>query len=107
MMLVVRAQRGAVMPKPVITAQSIMTSLRHVIDPTDKRTILWDAPVGRYIRGGKAAVRAFHNVLNKSPQFRGYKLSLTPGDMNDVGTVADIGIVVIDWFKGHGYRVIV
>jgi hypothetical protein len=94
-------------PKPVITAQWIMTSLRHVLDPTDNRTIVWDGPVGRYIRGGKPAVRAFANVLNKSPQFRGFKLSLVPGDMQDVGTVADIGAVLIDWFKANGYRVIV
>ena len=84
-----------------------MTSLRHVIDPTDNRTILWDAPIGKYIRGGKPAVRAFANVLNKSPQFRGYKLSLTPGDLNDVKSVADVGAVIIDWFTSNGYRVIV
>jgi hypothetical protein len=59
------------------------------------------------VRGGKPAVRAFANVLNKSPQFKGFKLSLVPGDMQAVGTVADIGAVLIDWFKANGYRVIV
>ena len=95
------------MPTPVITAQWIITSLRNVLDPKDNRTILWDAPIARYVRGGKPAVRAFANVLNRSPQFKGFELGLTPGDMQDVATVADIGAVIIDWFKTNGYRVIV
>jgi hypothetical protein len=69
--------------------------------------ILWDAPISRYIRGGRAAVRAFHNVLNKSQNFKGYNLSLTPSDLNDVKTVSDIGVVIIDWFKSKGYRVVI
>jgi hypothetical protein len=95
------------MPTPVVAAQWIMTSLRHVIDPTDSRTILWDAPISKYVRGGTPAVRAFANVLNRSPQFSGYQLGLTPGDLNGVKSVADVGAAIIDWFKGNGYRVIV
>lgn len=95
------------MPTPVINVQLIMTLLRHVIDPTDSRTILWDAAIGRYIRGGRPAIRAFANVLNRSAEFRGYGLDLTPGDLADVGSMAAIGAVLIDWFKRNGYRVIV
>jgi hypothetical protein len=95
------------MPTPVISVQLIMTLLRHVIDPTDSRTILWEAPIGRYIRGKKPAIRAFANVLNRSAEFRGFRLSLTPGDLNDVGSMADMGAVLIGWFKNNGYRVIV
>lgn len=82
-----------------------MTALRQIIDPTNKRPILWHAPIGKYIKGGKPAIRAFHNVLNQSPEFRGYGLDLTPGDLNDVKSIADIGVVLIDWFKGKGYDV--
>jgi hypothetical protein len=90
--------------KPVVRAQWIMTSLRQIIDPSNKRTIIWDAPVGKYIRGGKPAVRAFHNVLNLSPEFSGYGLDLTPGDMHGVKLIKDIGVILIQWFKRKGLR---
>jgi hypothetical protein len=91
--------------KPVVRAQWIMTSLRQILDPSNTRTIIWDAPVGKYIRGGKPAVRAFHNVLNSSREFSGYMLDLTPGDMHSVKLIKDIGAVLIRWFKRKGYDI--
>jgi hypothetical protein len=93
--------------KPVVSTRWIMTSLRYVIDPAGRRIILWDAPISRYIRGGRPAVRAFHNILNRSPNFKGYNISLTPGDLNDVKSVSDIGVVIIDWFRSERYRIVI
>lgn len=88
----------------VISAQTIMSTLRHVIDPTDSRTIIWSAPVGKYIRGGPAAVRAFFGPLNRA--FRGFNLALKPGNLANVETISDVGAVIIEWFQRNGYRVI-
>jgi hypothetical protein len=89
---------------PVISAQTIMSILRHVIDPTDRRTIVWSAPVGRYIKGGRPAVRAFFGPLNRA--FSGFKLGLKPGDLANVATISDVGAVIIEWFERNGYQVI-
>lgn len=95
------------MPARTIRAQTVMSLLRHVLDPTGRRTIIWDAPIGRYIRGGPAAVRAFHKPLNTSPEFSGYGLNLSPGDLAAVSSVADIGTVLIKWFQKNNWTVIV
>ena len=89
----------------VIRAQTIMSLFRSVLDPNGTRHIDFDAPITKYVMGGAGAVRSFANRLNKSPQFKGYGLSLVPGDMADVATVEDVGAVIIAWFQQNNWRV--
>lgn len=86
-----------------IRAQTIMTLLKHVVDPTDSRTIIWDAN----IRGGNAAVRALYKMINNSAEFSGYGVNLTPGDFADALSMADVGTVIIKWFQRNNYKVII
>jgi hypothetical protein len=87
-----------------ISAQTIMSLLRNVIDPQHRRTIKWDAPASDYIRG---PVPRFYRPLNESPQFSGYGLALQRSDLMDAKTVADIGGAIIKWFRENGWQVIV
>lgn len=93
-----RVKRGT------ISAQTIMSLLRHVIDPQHRRTIKWDAPASDYIRGD---VPRFFRPLNESPEFSGYGLDLEKSDLMDVKTIADIGGAIIKRFRKNGWQVIV
>lgn len=96
-----RAKRGK---RGTISAQTIMSLLRHVIDPQHRRTIKWDAPASDYIRG---SVPRFFRPLNESPEFSGYGLDLERSDLMDVKTIADIGGAIIKRFRKNGWQVIV
>jgi hypothetical protein len=87
-----------------IRAQTIMSLLRHVIDPEHQRTIGWDGPASDYIHGD---VPRFYRALNESAEFSGYGLALQRSDLMDVKTVADIGGAIILWFRSKGWQVIV
>jgi hypothetical protein len=91
------------MARRTIRAQTIMTLLKQVVDPSDNRTVVWDAP----IRGGAAVVRALYRKLNNSREFSGYGLSLTPGDLANASSLGDVGGVIISWFQRNNYTVII
>jgi hypothetical protein len=90
------------MAKKNIRAQTIMSLLRHVLDPTGRRTVIWDAPASDYIRG---SVPRFYRPLNESHEFSGYGLALERRDLMDAKTVADIGGAIIVWFRENGWQV--
>jgi hypothetical protein len=65
--------------------------------------VVLDAPIGNYIRGGPAAVRAFFAPLNRA--FKSFGLNLKPGDLANVKTVQDVVDVIADGFRRHGYQI--
>ena len=91
----------------IIQAQTIWSLFGHVIDPTDTHSISPTDPVDKYIHGGAPAVRAFANVLNKSPQFKGFGLALVPGDLANVQDIGDIVAAIIAWLQSHGWKVVI
>jgi hypothetical protein len=54
----------------------------------------------------QAALPAFADYLNKSPQFRGYHLALDEADIQSVKSVEDMVRVIIGSFEEHGWTVI-
>lgn len=88
-----------------IRAQTIWTRLRNILDPSGSRIIRPTDPVGKHIRGGPGAVRAFANVLNTSPPFKRDGLALVPGDMAGVQTIGDIGAKIVGWYQSNGWDI--
>lgn len=92
--------------KGEIHAQTIWALYRSVLDPKGQRQIVWSDAIGKYVRGGEGVIHAFANVLNRSPQFKGYGLGLVPGDMTGVKTVEDVAVVIANWFKKNNWKVV-
>ncbi len=98
------ALRAASAQTRVISKHVILSILRQLLDPKGMRPVVLDAPIGNYIKGGPAAVRAFFAVLNRA--FKSFGLNLKPGDLANVETVQDVVDVIADGFRRHGYQVI-
>jgi hypothetical protein len=88
-----------------IKAQTIWSRLRTVLDPSGTKTITPSDPAGKHIRGGAAAVRAFSNVLNNSPQFQKDGLALIAGSFAQISTIGDIGVKIIQWYQSNNWTV--
>jgi hypothetical protein len=98
------SRRAAIGQPRVISKQTIISIIRHMLDPNGNRPVVWDLAIGKYIKGGPPAVRAFFAPLNRA--FKVFGLNLKPGDLAHVQTVADVVTVVADWLRSHGYQVI-
>lgn len=89
----------------VISAAAIWARLVRMLDPAGSKIITPADPVEDHIKGGPQAVRAFANVLNKSPEFSADGLSLVPGDMANVAVIGDIAAAIIKNYESRGWKV--
>ncbi|MEX2697071.1 hypothetical protein [Rhizobium mongolense] len=68
-----------------------------------------DAPPSDYIKtdddAGSKGLRAFTQVLNHSDEFRPDGLHLVPGDFASVENMGQLGGVIVDWYRNHGWVV--
>lgn len=90
----------------IIRTGTLASSLRSVLDPHGSTQIDWTAPVSDYIAGGDGAIAAFASALNRSEEFRGYRLALGPRDLSQCEIIRDVLEAIIMWFKDHGWTVV-
>jgi hypothetical protein len=86
-----------------ISVDAIIAILRQLLDPHGIYPVVLKKPIGDYIRGDAAALRAFFAVANRA--FQDYGLNLKPGDLANVKTVQGLVDVIANWFRRHGYQV--
>jgi|UPI000555585F hypothetical protein len=92
--------------KPSITGRVIYRRLCTLLNTN---YINPDAPPTEYIKSngssGSQAVRAFTQTLNNSDEFKPDGLDLSPGDFANVTNMGELGGVIVDWYRNHGWNV--
>lgn len=89
----------------VIRAGTLISLLRSVLDANTHDPIKWDEDIGLYVTGGGGALAAFAQRLNGSPQFSGYGLALSAGDLAQVKTMRGLVNAIGAWFEGDGWTI--
>ncbi|QND17928.1 hypothetical protein HB775_29940 (plasmid) [Rhizobium leguminosarum bv. trifolii] len=89
-----------------ITGRTIYRRLCSILRTT---FIDLDAPPSQYIKtddnAGSKGLRAFTQVLNNSAEFKPDGLHLKPGDFAEVENMGQLGGVITDWYRDHGWHV--